>query len=211
VAKVSREAELWAEKIREGPWGSPCDEAAWKTLKEHLEKTSRIKYFGPFSLDDFPEIVTNMQAQTLGNALEQAEHWPDEYARQAGNPRRQDVEDAVMKLVPKLIVEASPRFHLERLTNFSKEFPQDLVSPVRKLWRDALIQQELIRAEKNIWNEAYGQAFEENGVEYTPRSEQEENVIPPLAALNKQLKANRETYLRNLQQIFREHGLLDDR
>jgi len=207
LQKIFEDTKALYVKMRNEPMSMPA-EWAWDLLDKQLEKTDRIKFFGPFSRDDFPEITTPQEAVTLANALGQSNAWVGDYVAAAGNPMRKSYETLVMESAPKLIVETTPLFHWLRLGNFSKPFPPAIVPEVRNLWRNALVRQERIRAEKEYWSNAYSQVIVKClGKKYFPKSEKEENVFPPLATINKQLQTNREAYLKDLERIFREHGV----
>ncbi len=181
----------------------------FRFLDESLEQLKDVQPFGGFSRADFPEIRSGQEALALANSLQQAEAFLVQFTQSLNNPKRHQMyEHLIMVDTPSLIISSDPRLHFFWLTGrFGETVPQELVAPMRALWRDSLAQQALLLAEKEPWQAAYRSATLDSGVSFPPPGG--EDIFPPLARYNQLLKNKRETYLRNLKKLFRDHGLMD--
>ncbi|MFQ5748527.1 MAG: hypothetical protein ACE5H3_03600 [Planctomycetota bacterium] len=183
----------------------------FQVLENELSATGGWHLFGPFTREDFPEITNGHQGMILAHGLATANLYPPMYFESLGDTERKELFEKLIlsERNPSLAVTVKPQFHLVRLTNWvAWLFPKDLVEPVRKLWRDALVQAALLQEQRDIREGALKEAACKEGVAF-PWTE--EDAFPALAALGKKLLQNREAYLRNLERLFREHGLTKDR
>ncbi len=183
----------------------------FQVLDSELSTTGGWVLFGPFTREDFPEITNGHQGMILAHGLATANVYPPLYFESLGDPERKELLEKLVlsERNPSLAVTVKPQFHLVRLTNWdARLFPKDLVEPVRKLWRDALVQAVLLREQRDVREAALLEAARKEGVAFPWN---EEDAFPALAALDKKLLRNRQDYLGNLERLFRKHGLTKDR
>jgi len=179
----------------------------FQVLENELSTTGGWVLFGPFTREDFPEITNGHQGMILAQGLATANVYPPLYFESLGDPERKELFEKLVlsERNPSLAVTVKPQFHLVRLTNWdARLFPKDLVEPVRKLWRDALVQAVLLREQRDVREAALLAAARKEGVAFPWNKE---DAFPALAALDKKLLRNRQDYLGNLERLFREHGL----
>ncbi|MFQ5748530.1 MAG: hypothetical protein ACE5H3_03615 [Planctomycetota bacterium] len=208
VERVSTLSRDWLDATRRR-WNA-MDKIGWDFFDQYFESQQPPPPWGGFKRADFPEITTGAQAMELVNALDSSLEFSEGLRR---NVLQQKIQKGILRVVmeaePDLAVKVTPRFHFDRLTkNYGGAFPQDLVAPARKLWRDALARYVVLHEERKFARDVLLLGAKEAGVEFP--SLEGEDVFPELASFDRKLADNRETYLKELERLFRQFHVLKD-